>query len=81
MMTRCTPAIDTGVGSNSCRKTFVTKQLSDSFKAARLGIKQDFRAQMAKLMRREQDACAFQVDRDQPADRLLAFWSTVGIHE
>jgi hypothetical protein len=49
------PTVDAGIGSDSRPETFVTEELPDSFKIARLGIKQHSRAEMSKLMRRKDD--------------------------
>jgi hypothetical protein len=51
VMSRCTPAIDPRIRSNSRVETCVTEQLPNGFKAARLSVKQHLCAQMAKLVR------------------------------
>lgn len=56
MVASCPPAINAGVRPDRHPEIFVTQQLPDGFKAAGLGIKQDLRAEMAKLMSTDLDA-------------------------
>jgi hypothetical protein len=50
MMARRPSAIDPRVGSDCGFETFVAQQLFDRFEAARFGIEQNLRTQMAELM-------------------------------
>jgi hypothetical protein len=56
MVASCPPAIDAGVRPDRHLEIFVAQQLPNGFKAAGLGIKQDLRAEMSKLMSTDHDA-------------------------
>ena len=56
MVASCPPAINAGVCCDSHSKILVAQQFPDGFKAAGLGIKQDIRAEMPKLMSTDHDA-------------------------
>ena len=58
-MTSRATAVDAGIGIHGGLLVLVPEELSDGFESSRLGIKQNFCAQMPKLMRAQYNASAF----------------------